>query len=210
MFLDDLIPDIEAHIPDVTDEIYMAGLRFGARKFFKDSKVWCKPLTFNNTSANTTEFDIDTPCGTILLEVPLVLVDAWPIKSVGFAEIRASQQRTGIPSVWYREDTKLHIGARPCRDFDLEILGVLIPTPDSIEIDADNYIQKYSDAIVHLARYHILGMSKKVWTDLPVSRIAFGAYSDELLIARREALGYLDNRHNMMKYTDSNGRPSDY
>lgn len=210
MYLDDLIPEIEAHIPDVTDDIYMAGLRYGTRRFFKDSQIWCKPVPFKNISSTAVEFEVQIPDETVLLAVPIILVNGKPIKSTNFSDVRAAQQRNGIPCMWYRDGAILHVGPTPSREFDLEIMCVLVPTRDSTEIDADTILEKYSDAVVHLARYHILSMSQKPWTDLRTAGVAKGEYMEELVIARREALGYLDNRNNMMAYDNGNGQSSDY
>lgn len=210
MFLDDLIPDLEAHIPDVTDTVYMYGLQYAVRKFFKDSEVWCVPIPFLNISANAIEFEIDTPSDTVLHAVPMVLVNGKQIKSAGFADIRAMQTRTGVPAFWYRQGTTLHLAPCPSTEFDLEILGVLVPIRESLEIDADEYLNKYSDALSALAASFILSMPNKPWSNNVSSRVFKGQYLEELVIARREALGYLDGRHIMMSQGVNNAYSSDY
>jgi hypothetical protein len=212
MYYDDLLPAVEAHVSSVTDDLIIYAIGYAARKFFKDSEVWCSPLDFIvPANENVNQFEIEPFEESVVHIVKGVYLDGCELTAAGFSKIKLMQETKGTPTMFHKNGNNLYIAPTPNNSFTLDLLGVSIPTLDAIQVVNEDYMNKYSDAIVFLAISYILGMSGKPWYDLQNSKVNMARYAGELLIARRDALGYLEGHSNSMDYSGSNGtKNSDY
>ena len=210
MYLEDLFSSLEEKVPTVTDDLYLRALQHGSRKFFMESEVWRVPLDFIPVGASTILFELEPPAETLIHAIHAVVIDGKPIGSVSFERIRNSQQYNSRPTEWFRQGLNMHIAPCPVVAFDLEVQAVLIPTRLHEEIAADEYAEKYSDAIVYAAAMYLLDMPRKPWSNAQSSAKYMRDYEEIKLIARREALGYLDKETVQMSSINSNVSVSDY
>lgn len=210
MYYEDLIPSLEAIIPDVTDDVLLYGLRSAGLKFFKESKVWCEPLPDIRLSSGRNEIELEPLEDAAIHSIPLVTVDGLPLDSVGAQRIEEEQRRNGVPAFFHKQGSLLRIGPTVNSDCKLRVYVVSTPTLVSDQVVNDDYIDKYSNAIVWAAAHIIMAMPRKPWSDKQSSNYYLGMYSGELTEARRDALGYLNNESNMMDYRDGRTRVSDY
>lgn len=209
MFLEDLFPELEIYVPAVMDEVYLLALQHGSRKFFRESEVWCVPLDTVPVGANVNEIEIDVPSDTSIHAVHSVSIKGDELNPASFSVVSALKSSKGAPSDWYRQGVKMHLAPTPVVGFELAVLGVLVPVRQHIEIAADEYAEKYSDTIVAAAAYYLSTMPNKPWTNMRAALTYKATYEEGRLIARREALGYLDKRSNIMNSSNVR-RTSDY
>lgn len=212
MYFDDLIPAVEANVPTVTDDIMLYSIGYAARKFFKDSEVWCGPLDFTVTAReDVNQFEIEPFEESVLHAVKGVYLEGVELDPVGFSKMKQMQARKGTPTAYHKNGNNLYIGPNPTASFNLDIVGVSIPASDAEQVVNDDYMNKYSDAIVFLAVSNLLSMAGKPWTDNRSAGVFMARYADELIIARRDALGYLEGSSSSMDYSGTNGnKNSDY
>jgi hypothetical protein len=199
MFLEDLFSALEIKVPSVTDDLYLLALQYGSRKFFMETEVWNVPLDFIPVGASAILFELDPPEETMIHAIHSVIVDGEPLDSASFETIRKFQQYQNMPTAWFRQGLNMHIAPCPTRAFDLEVKAVLVPVREHFEIAADEYAEKYSDGIVFAAAVHLMEMPNKPWTNARSARTHEINYQESKLIARREALGYLDKQSSMLQ-----------
>ena len=211
MYFDDLIPAVEAEVPMVSDPIYLYGISRAARTFFKETEVWCEPLSHVAIGDGLSKFELEPFEESVIHTVPCILLDGVPLTSVSYSSIQYLARRNGRPTSFHRKGNTVYIAPLPTSEFTLDVLGISVPTMAATQVIADSYMEKYADAIVSLAISFITSMPNKPWTDLTTARVNQARYEEDKLIARREALGYLDKYSNAMNYFgDGNARNSDY
>lgn len=210
MYLEDLFKALEEKVPTITDDLYLRALQYGSRKFFMESEVWQVPLDLIPVAASAVLFELDAPADATIHSIHAVVINGETIKSVSFPQIRSSQQYNGRPTEWYRQGRNMHIAPCPTASFNIEVLAVLVPDRNHIEISADEYADKYADAITSAAAVYLLDMPRKPWSNAQSSNKYRMEYEGIKLIARREALGYLDKETIQMRSTSSNANRADY
>lgn len=209
MYYEDLIPSLEAIIPDVTDDVYIYGLRSAGLCFFKDTKIWTEPLEETRLAADRDEIEIDPLEEAAIHAVPLVTIDGEPLDSVNRIQMDEAQTRKNKPTVFHKQGNVIRFGPVPSYDVKVKIYVTSVPTLTSDQVVADEYMDKYSNAIVWKAASIIMMMPRRPWSDKSSGQYYEAMYQNEYTEARREALGYLQGESTVMGMQNARKR-ADY
>lgn len=162
---DDVMPEVAgASVP-----IVLHALRRAAREFCAYSKVDRPTLAPFNTVAGTAGYALPAPVDTEIVEVLKVVLD-----------IGTDQERKLTPILVEQLCDDGHTG-RPCEyAVDQDMVLILVPTPNAacavtvtVAISplmtataiTDQLASDWGDAIAMGAKYRLMDMSKKLWSD---------------------------------------------
>lgn len=205
MNIGELIPELEAHLPEVTDAFYEVALRNAARDFCRRTGIYIEEVTVN-VVAGITEYEAAVPSDTSIHKLLSAVIDCdYELDPIGFAETRQNQSYNSMPTGIYRNGLKIHLSPVPCATHTLLLNLALIPSATATDIDS-NFMDNYGEFIVQGALAYLYDMPKKEWTDVAMAQIHRMPFEAAITEAKREALGYLDSRGTNVRL---NGRKRD-
>lgn len=199
MNIDDILSEVEANVPNVTDIAYTNAVTRGAARFFRESRVWQVTLDPISLRAGVSHYMVDAPRGASVSEFANVFYEGEEIYSTTRADLARMNAGNGqgCTKKYDREAGQLVLYPTPQNNVQNAVVIRAVVVPDIREESCtglDYFIDKYGDGIVAAACVRLCKMPNKPWTNNNAASIYESEYLRITQDAQDEAKGFTEKR----------------
>lgn len=209
MVIEDLIPELETHVPEVTDNMYYIALRSAVTRFFRESEIWNIILDPIAISAGANTAELELPAETVIVAAKSAFIDGCQLSSCGNLTIQEYNGIDGTPEYFYRSGNTITIAPTPRKTVKIN-LQVSLTTTSFIDEVPSEFSEAFRQAIIFAAAAYLTRMPAKPWSNSQAASSYEMYYQNDLADAKRVAKGYLDQQVTGLKYASGSRRNTDY
>lgn len=190
-----LLPEIIPMVPGCPDTLIENTIRSAVIELCEKTGVYQLELDPVTTVANTFEYDLEPPSGTVVHKILWVVHDGKDLEpiSTSLLEQRLPNWRdsdnAGTPEYFVKQGQSLFwmVPVPQSTKSSSTILRVeLKPTHRSTTCD-DNVMNDYHDTIINGALFRLLRLPSKEWTDYTGAQVYGSLFNEGLVAAERRA-----------------------
>lgn len=155
-------PDVY-ECPEITMEI---AVRDAAAEFCRRTFAWQEPLDQVVTIKNISEYDLETPTGTIVEHVLEAICDGRELTAVKLRDLPTNRDTfVGKPTAYstlFDDQVKLY--PVPDAKGTLKLLAALTPSSTATGINSTVF-ERYKEVIAHGAKHRLMNVPSKSWSN---------------------------------------------
>lgn len=194
MFLSDLVPDITLQIPGCTDDVAMAALVEGARRFYRESTLWRDAKSYSLVAGGDV-LRLRAPETTDIAAVRYVTFEGRELEAKQPVEFTALQREPAYAPDFYTaqlRDCVVRISPPASRDQNnsYNVECVLIPNRDADELEVDNFAAEFEGAYTYGALAKLFSMP--LFLNLQLAAYNEALFADMVQRAMNKAQGLLN------------------
>ena len=189
MFLSDLVPDVTLQIPGCTDDVAMAALVEGARRFYRESTLWRDAKSYSLVAGGDV-LRLRAPETTDIAAVRYVTFEGRELE----AKQPVQREPAYAPDFYTAQlrDRVVRISPPASRDQNnsYNVECVLVPDRDADELEVDNFAAEFEVAYTYGALAKLFSMP--LFLNLQLAAYNEALFADMVQRAMNKAQGLLN------------------
>lgn len=194
MFLSDLVPDITLQIPGCTDDVAMAALVEGARRFYRESTLWRDAKSYSLV-AGSDVLRLRAPEAADISAVLYVTFEGHALEAKPYVDFTALNSAPSYAPDYYTaqlRDSVVRISPPASSDQNnaYNVECILVPTRDADELEVDNFASEFEAAYTYGALAKLYAVP--LFLNLQLAAYNEALFADLVQRAMNKAQGLLN------------------
>lgn len=194
MFLSDLVPDVTLQIPGCTDDVAMAALVEGARRFYRESTLWRDSKVYSLVAGGDV-LRLRVPDTADVIAVKYVTFGNSELELLHPADFSTLMHEASQSPRYYTVQLRERfVRVAPSASVDqndaYSVECVLVPNRDADELEVDNFAAEFEGAYTYGALAKLFSMP--LFLNLQLAAYNEALFADMVQRAMNKAQGLLN------------------